>query len=122
MGETQTQGVTEVFGDQRPAGLVSGYTHKRGPSKSTGKKENSTCTWNSPHKWPNALGPPAPGVGVVAKGPRGWVKCEDRLPYYKDNTCSLPRPHDHDPTTHEADLGGGARRGPGPARVGLLGL
>jgi hypothetical protein len=58
----------------------------------------------------------------MAKGPQGWVKFEDRLPYayYKDNSCSLPRLHDHDSTTRE-DLGGGAR-GPGPARVGLLGL
>jgi hypothetical protein len=39
---------------------------------------------------------------------------------YKENSCSLPRLHDHDPTTRE-DLGGGVR-GPGPARVGLLGL
>jgi hypothetical protein len=67
----------------------------------------------------NVLGP-VPGVGVVAKGPQEWVKCEDRLPYYKDKSCSFPRLHDHDSTTRE-DLGGGTR-GPGPARVGLLGL
>jgi hypothetical protein len=37
------------------------------------------CT-QEPHHY--VLGP-APGVGVMAKGPQGWVKCEDRLPYYK---------------------------------------
>jgi hypothetical protein len=70
----------------------------------------------------DVLGPVAPGVGVMAKGPQGSVKCEDRLPYYKDNfcSCSLPRLHGHDSATRE-DLGGGVR-GPGPARVGLLGL
>jgi hypothetical protein len=62
---------------------------------------------------------PVPGVDVMAKGPQGWMQCEDHLPYYKDNPCSLPRLHDHDSTTRE-DPGGGAR-GPGPARVGLLG-
>jgi hypothetical protein len=61
---------------------------------------------------------PVPGVGIMAKGPQGWVQCEDRLPYYK---VALAACHDpHDPATRE-DLGGGAR-GPGPARVGLLGL
>jgi hypothetical protein len=25
----------------------------------------------------------------MAKRSQGWVKCEDRLPYYKDNSCSL---------------------------------
>jgi hypothetical protein len=67
----------------------------------------------------NVLGP-VPGVDVMAKGPQGWVQCEDHLLYYKDNSCSLPRPHNHDSTTRE-NPGGGAR-GPGPARVGLLGL
>jgi hypothetical protein len=38
----------------------------------------------------------------MAKRSRGWVKCEDRLPYYKDSSCSLPlatipRPRLHDP-------------------------
>jgi hypothetical protein len=33
---------------------------------------------------------PVLGVGVVAKRPQGWVKCEDRLPYYKGSSCSLP--------------------------------
>jgi hypothetical protein len=33
---------------------------------------------------------PVPGVGVMAKGPQGWVQCEDHLPYYKDTSCSLP--------------------------------
>ena len=45
----------------------------------------------------------------MAKRPQAWVQCEDRLPYYKDSSCSLPRPHDS--TTRE-DLGGDAR---GPA-------
>jgi hypothetical protein len=59
----------------------------------------------------------------MAKGPQEGgcsVQCEDHISYYKDSSCSLPRFHDHDPTTRE-NLGGGAR-GPGPARVGLLGL
>jgi hypothetical protein len=37
----------------------------------------------------------------MAKRSQGWVKCEDRLPYCKDSTCSLPlattpRPRLHD--------------------------
>jgi hypothetical protein len=40
---------------------------------------------------------PVPGVDVMAKRSQGWVKCEDRLPYYRDSSCSLslattPRP------------------------------
>ena len=52
---------------------------------------------------------PVPGVGVVAKRSQGWVKCEDRLPYYRDSSCSLPLPrlHDHNSTTRE-DLAAGA--------------
>jgi hypothetical protein len=69
----------------------------------------------------NVLGP-VPGVDVMAKGPQGWVQCEDHLPYYKHNSGSLPRLHDHDPTTREDLGGGGGARDPGPARVGLLGL
>ena len=26
----------------------------------------------------------------MAKRPQGWVQCEDHLPYYKDNSYSLP--------------------------------
>jgi hypothetical protein len=26
----------------------------------------------------------------MAKWPQGWVQCEDHLPYYKYNSCSLP--------------------------------
>jgi hypothetical protein len=69
----------------------------------------------------NVLGP-VPGVGVMAKGPQGWVQCEDHLPYYKDITPAAC--HDSTTTTRSMtreDLGGCAR-GPGPARVGLLGL
>jgi hypothetical protein len=33
---------------------------------------------------------PVPGVDVMAKRSQGWVKCEDRLPYYKGSSCSLP--------------------------------
>jgi hypothetical protein len=51
------------------------------------------------------------------KGPQGWVKCEDRLPYYKDNSCGLPGPHDHDPATRE-DLGPGVQ---GPLEWGSWG-
>jgi hypothetical protein len=59
----------------------------------------------------NVLGP-VPGVDVMAKRSQGWVKCkmcEDRLPYYRGSSCSLPllRPHDHNPTTRE-DLAAGA--------------
>ena len=58
----------------------------------------------------NVLGP-VPGVDVMAKRSQGWVKCEDRLPYYRDSPCSLPlplpRPHDHNPSTRE-DLAAGA--------------
>jgi hypothetical protein len=73
----------------------------------------------------NVLGP-VPGVDVMAKRSQGWVKCEDRLPYYRDSSCSLPlpRPHDHNSTTPRparTSRRGGAR-GKGPARVGLLGL
>jgi hypothetical protein len=31
-----------------------------------------------------ALGPAVPGVDVMAKRSQGWVKCEDRLPYYRN--------------------------------------
>jgi hypothetical protein len=56
----------------------------------------------------------------MAKGPQGWVQCEDHLPYYnKDNSCSLPRLHDHDTTTRE-DLGGGTP-GSRPRLSGALG-
>jgi hypothetical protein len=57
---------------------------------------------------------PVPGVDVMAKRSQGRVKCEDRLPYYSDSSCSLSlvtchgRLRDHDSTTRE-DLGGGAR-------------
>jgi hypothetical protein len=30
----------------------------------------------------------APSRGM-AKRSQGWVKCEDRLPYYRDSSCSL---------------------------------
>jgi hypothetical protein len=40
---------------------------------------------------------PVPEVGVMAKGPQGWVKCEDRLPYYRGSSCGLPRLHGHGP-------------------------
>ena len=43
----------------------------------------------------NVLGP-VPGVDVMAKRSQGWVKCEDRLPYYRDSSCSLPLPRLHD--------------------------
>jgi hypothetical protein len=49
----------------------------------------------------NVLGP-VPGVDVMTKRSQGWVKCEDRLPYYTDSSCGLPlattpRPRRHDP-------------------------
>jgi hypothetical protein len=42
----------------------------------------------------------------MAKRSQGWVKCEDRLPYYRDSSCSLPLPrlHDHNSTTREPYL------------------
>jgi hypothetical protein len=43
----------------------------------------------------NVLGP-VPGVDVMAKRSQGWVKCEDRLPYYRGSSCSLPLPRLHD--------------------------
>jgi hypothetical protein len=63
---------------------------------------------------------PVPGVDVMAKRSQGWVKCEDRLPYYRDSSCSLPLPRLHDSRGPRG--GGGGARGKGPARVGLLGL
>jgi hypothetical protein len=70
---------------------------------------------------------PVPGVDVMAKRSQGWVECEDRLPYYKYSSCSLPnlpRLHDqHADSAIREDLGGGGgARGPGPARAGLLRL
>jgi hypothetical protein len=64
----------------------------------------SPCSGPAPPK--NVLGP-VPGVDVMAKRPRGWVKCEDRLPYYRKSeiapaACHLPRLHDHDSTTRES--------------------
>jgi hypothetical protein len=63
----------------------------------------------------NVLGP-VPGVDVMAKRSQGWVKCEDRLPYYRGSSCSLPLPrlHDHNSTTRE-DLAAGDQRISGSA-------
>jgi hypothetical protein len=63
----------------------------------------------------NAL--PTEGTALDATGPRqlASIDCD------KGSSCSSPRLHDHDPTTR-GDLGGGGARGPGHARVGLLGL
>jgi hypothetical protein len=59
---------------------------------------------------------PVPGVGVMSKGPQGWVQCgcEDRLlPCTTKQGGSYSLPRLHDSTTRE-DLGGGARGlGPG---------
>jgi hypothetical protein len=51
---------------------------------------------------------PVPGVGVMAKGPQGWVQCEDHLPYYKDNSCGLPLATTPRPRLHDSR---GPRRG-----------
>jgi hypothetical protein len=48
-------------------------------------------------KWISDVLGPVPGVDVVAKRSQGWVKCEERLPYYRDSSCSLPLPRLHDP-------------------------
>jgi hypothetical protein len=68
---------------------------------------------------------PVPGVDVMAKRSKGWVKCEDRLPYYRDSSCSLPLPrlHDHNSTTRE-DLaaGAGAPGVKGPPERGSCGF
>ena len=68
---------------------------------------------------------PVPGVDVMAKRPQGWVKCEDRLPYYRGSSCSLPLPrlHDHNCTTRE-DLaaGAGAPGAQGPLEWGSWGF
>jgi hypothetical protein len=55
-----------------------------------------------------------PGVDVMAKRPQGWVQCEDRLPYY-NFIYWTPRLHDARGPRRGA-------RGPGAARVGLLGF
>jgi hypothetical protein len=82
----------------------------------------------------NVLGP-APGVGVMAKRSQGWVKCEDRLPYYRDSSWSLPlattttprpRPRLHDSLARRTSAPGrrgrpGSRARPS-ARAGLLRL
>jgi hypothetical protein len=60
----------------------------------------------------NVLGP-VPGVGVMAKRSQGWVKCEDRLPYYRDSSCSLPLPRLHVSTTTTPRLARTSRRGRG---------
>jgi hypothetical protein len=71
---------------------------------------------------------PVPGVDVMAKRSQGWVKCEDRLPYYRNQKQLLQLTTCHDSTTTTSRLartslsGGGGARGPGPARAGLLRL
>ena len=61
----------------------------------------------------------------MANRSQGWVKCEDRLPYYRDSSCSLPLPrlHDHNSTTRE-DLaaGAGAPGAQGPLEWGSWGF
>jgi hypothetical protein len=40
---------------------------------------------------PHSSGRPGGGLTLcMAKRPQGWVKCEGRLRYYKDSSCSLP--------------------------------
>jgi hypothetical protein len=49
---------------------------------------------SSPTPAVDVLGP-VPGVDVMAnmaKRSQGWVKCEDRLPYYRDSSCSCSLP------------------------------
>jgi hypothetical protein len=68
---------------------------------------------------------PVPGVGVMAKRSQGWVKCEDRLPYYRDSSCSLPLPrlHGHNSTTREdLAVGAGAPGAKGPLEWGSWGF
>jgi hypothetical protein len=45
----------------------------------------------------------------MAKRSQGWVNWEDRLPYYRNSSCSLPlatRLHDHDSTTRDPGTAG----------------
>jgi hypothetical protein len=86
----------------------------------TGVHRGAGGTWGGKHVSGHPVRPskvasmgyvlgPVPGVDVMAKRSQGWVKCEDRLPYYRDSSCSLPlpRPHDYNSTTRE-DLAAGA--------------
>jgi hypothetical protein len=67
--------------------LESGFgCNERGEAPFVWQRTELLVTTHTPL---HVLGP-VPGVDVMAKGPQGWVKCEDRLPYYKDNSCSLP--------------------------------
>jgi hypothetical protein len=70
----------------------------------------------------NVLGT-VPGVDVMAKGAQGWVQCEDHLPYYKYNSCSLPRPHDRDyPRPRLARTSAGTPEVQGPLEWGSCGF
>jgi hypothetical protein len=67
--------------------------------------------------------PPVPGVGVVAKGPQGWVQWrEDHLPSLLQRKTAPAACQDDSTTPRLAEDLGGGTRGPGVARVGLLGL
>jgi hypothetical protein len=58
---------------------------------------------------------PVPGVDVMARRSRGWVKCEDRLPYYRGSSCSLPLALATTPTPqlqlHDSRVARTSRRG-----------
>jgi hypothetical protein len=58
---------------------------------------------------------PVPGVGVVvmAKRPQGWVKCEGRLSYCKDSSCSSPLATTPRPRLSALHDSRGPRRGRG---------
>jgi hypothetical protein len=56
---------------------------------------------------------PVPGVDVMAKRSQGWVKCEDRLPYYKYSSCSLPLATTPRPRLRDSRLAGTSAGAPG---------
>jgi hypothetical protein len=63
-------------------------TTDHGPRRS---KEQRSCSCGSCVPL-GCLGPrPGRGLTLWLRGlSQGWVKCEDRLPYYRDSSCSLP--------------------------------
>jgi hypothetical protein len=64
---------------------------------------------------------PVPGVDVMAKGPQGWVQCEDRPPYMY--TTKITPAACHDSTTPRlARTSAGAPGVQGPLEWGFWGF